>query len=62
MLPITLMVLGLSIAPIPVYSLKDGKLVAKGNHEELLGSSEEYRRIFVKRFDLDEEKLIRVEM
>jgi len=32
--------------------LKQGQVAAKGTHEELLRTSEEYRKIFVKRFDL----------
>ena len=42
-----------------IIVLKDGKIEAKGNHQELLKISEEYRKIFVKKFDLDEEKLVK---
>jgi len=42
-----------------ILVLRDGNIVAKGNHWELIKESEEYRKIFVKKFDLDEEKLIR---
>ncbi|MFW9877864.1 MAG: ABC transporter ATP-binding protein, partial [Candidatus Thorarchaeota archaeon] len=42
-----------------IIVLKDGKIEAKGDHEELLKTSEEYRKIFVKKFDLDEQQLIR---
>ncbi|MFX0178200.1 MAG: ABC transporter ATP-binding protein, partial [Candidatus Hodarchaeota archaeon] len=42
-----------------IIVLKDGKIEAKGNHKELLKISEEYRKIFVKKFDLDEEKLLK---
>jgi ATP-binding cassette subfamily B protein len=45
-----------------ILVLKDGRIEAKGTHEELLKSSEEYRKIFVKKFDLDEQKLIRGEI
>jgi ATP-binding cassette subfamily B protein len=41
-----------------ILVLKDGNIEAKGNHEELIKTSKEYRRIFVKKFDLDEEKLL----
>ena len=42
-----------------IIVLKDGKIEAKGNHQELLRTSEEYRKIFVKKFDLDEQELMR---
>ncbi|MFX1345078.1 MAG: ABC transporter ATP-binding protein [Promethearchaeota archaeon] len=42
-----------------IIVLKDGEIEAKGNHNELLKISEEYRKIFVKKFDLDEKELIR---
>jgi len=41
-----------------IIVLKDGKIEAKGSHQELLRSSEEYRKIFVKKFDLDEQELL----
>lgn len=41
-----------------IIVLKRGKIIAQGTHEELIKKSAEYRRIFVKRFDLDEKKLI----
>jgi ATP-binding cassette subfamily B protein len=41
-----------------IIVLKDGKVEAKGSHEELLRSSEEYRKIFVKKFDIDEQELL----
>ncbi|MFX1237362.1 MAG: ABC transporter ATP-binding protein [Promethearchaeota archaeon] len=37
-----------------IIVLKRGKLETLGTHQDLLKSSEEYRKIFVKRFDLDE--------
>ena len=42
-----------------IIVLKDGKIEAKGSHQELLKSSEEYRKIFVKKFDLNEQELLR---
>ncbi len=42
-----------------ILVLKDGKIEAKGNHNTLLRTSEEYRKIFVKKFDLDEQELIK---
>ncbi|MFX1498520.1 MAG: ABC transporter ATP-binding protein [Promethearchaeota archaeon] len=42
-----------------IIVLKDGRIEAKGSHQELLKSSEEYRKIFVKKFDLDEQELLR---
>ena len=41
-----------------IIVLKDGKIETKGSHQELLRSSEEYRKIFVKKFDLDEQELL----
>jgi ATP-binding cassette subfamily B protein len=34
-----------------IIVLNNGKIVAKGSHKELLKNSEEYRKIFIKRFD-----------
>ena len=42
-----------------IIVLKDGKIEAKGNHQELIQASEEYRKIFIKKFDLDEQELMR---
>jgi len=42
-----------------IIVLKNGEIVAKGPHEELLKSSVEYRKIFVKKFDIEEDKLLR---
>ncbi|MBN2150614.1 MAG: ABC transporter ATP-binding protein [Candidatus Lokiarchaeota archaeon] len=42
-----------------VLVLKRGQVVAKGTHDELLRTSEEYRRIFVKRFDLTVDQLLK---
>lgn len=42
-----------------IIVLKDGKIEAKGDHQELLRTSEEYRKIFVKKFDLDEQQLLK---
>lgn len=41
-----------------ILVMKRGRIVAQGTHEELLRTCEEYRRIFVKRFDLDVSQLI----
>ena len=41
-----------------IIVLKRGEIVAKGTHKELLKTSEEYRNIFVKRFDVDIDKLL----
>ncbi len=42
-----------------IIVLKNGEVAAKGNHEELLKTSEEYRKIFVKKFDIEEEQLLK---
>jgi ATP-binding cassette subfamily B protein len=42
-----------------IIVLKKGEIVAKGTHEELLRTSEEYQRIFVKKFDVEIKTLIR---
>ncbi|MFX1311644.1 MAG: ABC transporter ATP-binding protein [Promethearchaeota archaeon] len=42
-----------------IIVLKKGEIVAKGTHEELLKCSEEYQRIFVKKFDVELETLIK---
>ena len=42
-----------------IIVMRKGEIVAKGTHEELLRISDEYRRIFVKRFDLDEKILLK---
>jgi len=42
-----------------IIVLKNGEIVAKGTHEELLKSSLEYRKIFVKKFDIEEDNLLR---
>ena len=41
-----------------IIVLKRGEIVAKGTHEELLRKSSEYRNIFVKRFDIDVDKML----
>ncbi|MFX0016301.1 MAG: ABC transporter ATP-binding protein [Candidatus Hermodarchaeota archaeon] len=41
-----------------ILVMKKGEIIAKGTHKKLLKTSEEYRNIFVKRFDLDEEILL----
>jgi len=42
-----------------ILVLQNGEIVAKGNHEELLKTSEEYRKIFVKKFDIEEDQLLK---
>ncbi|MFX0034337.1 MAG: ABC transporter ATP-binding protein [Candidatus Hermodarchaeota archaeon] len=42
-----------------IIVLKKGEIVAKGTHEELLKSSEEYQRIFIKKFDVEIDTLIK---
>ena len=42
-----------------IIVLKHGEIVAKGTHKELLKTSEEYRNIFVKKFDVDMDQLLR---
>ncbi|MFO7796341.1 MAG: ABC transporter ATP-binding protein [Promethearchaeia archaeon] len=44
-----------------IIVLKRGEIVAKGTHEELILTSEEYRKIFIKKFDLKSEDLLRGE-
>ncbi|MHA2294279.1 MAG: ABC transporter ATP-binding protein [Candidatus Hodarchaeales archaeon] len=41
-----------------ILVMKRGKVVAQGNHKELIKTSEEYRKIFVSRFDLTDDQLI----
>jgi len=41
-----------------ILVLQRGAVVDCGTHEELLQSSDEYRKIFVKRFDIDETHLL----
>ncbi|MFX1256779.1 MAG: ABC transporter ATP-binding protein [Promethearchaeota archaeon] len=41
-----------------ILVLKRGEIVALGNHTELLRTSEEYRKIFIKKFDIDANKLL----
>ncbi|TFG04073.1 MAG: ABC transporter ATP-binding protein [Promethearchaeota archaeon] len=42
-----------------ILVLKRGEIVAKGSHEELLKTSEEYCKIFVKRFDIGKDTLLK---
>jgi ATP-binding cassette subfamily B protein len=44
-----------------IIVLKKGEISAMGSHENLLRSSQEYQRIFIKKFDIDIEKLIKQE-
>jgi len=41
-----------------IILLKRGRIEALGTHEELLKTSNEYRKIFIKKFDIKEEKLV----
>ena len=45
-----------------ILVLKSGKIVAHGTHEDLLQNSEEYRKIFVKRFNVKIADLIAKEV
>jgi len=42
-----------------ILVLKEGKITAEGNHQKLLQSSEDYRRIFVKHIKLPEIKIVK---
>jgi ATP-binding cassette subfamily B protein len=42
-----------------IIVLKKGEIAAMGTHEDLLSTSPEYQKIFVKKFDIDVEKLIK---
>ncbi|MFW9987542.1 MAG: ABC transporter ATP-binding protein [Candidatus Odinarchaeota archaeon] len=42
-----------------IIVLKKGEISAMGSHEDLLISSEEYRKIFIKKFDIDINDLIK---
>ncbi|MFX1366049.1 MAG: ABC transporter ATP-binding protein [Promethearchaeota archaeon] len=44
-----------------IIVLKKGEISAMGSHEDLLISSEEYRKIFIKKFDIDINELIKKE-
>lgn len=41
-----------------IIVLKRGEIIASGTHKDLLETSEEYRKIFVKKFDVDAQKLL----
>lgn len=41
-----------------ILVLRRGKIIAQGNHQTLLKESEEYRKIFVRRFDKDLNELL----
>lgn len=41
-----------------ILVLKNGRIEAKGTHEELMQTSHEYQKIFVDRFEIDKEKLL----
>jgi len=42
-----------------IIVLKKGEISAVGTHEDLLKSSEEYQKIFIKKFDVDISQLIK---
>ncbi len=42
-----------------IIVLNKGEIVAKGTHEELLKTSEDYQRIFIKKFDVEIDTLIK---
>ena len=42
-----------------IIVLKNGEIAAKGTHEDLIRSSNEYRKIFVKKFDIEEDQLLK---
>lgn len=42
-----------------IIVLKRGEVIAQGTHEELLKTSEEYRKIFIKKFDVSLEQLLK---
>ncbi|MHA1722034.1 MAG: ABC transporter ATP-binding protein [Candidatus Baldrarchaeia archaeon] len=42
-----------------ILVMKRGRIIAQGTHEELLRTCEEYKKIFVKRFDVDISQLIK---
>ncbi|MFX1387724.1 MAG: ABC transporter ATP-binding protein, partial [Promethearchaeota archaeon] len=44
-----------------IIVLKKGEISAMGTHEDLLKSSEEYQKIFIKKFDMDISQLIKQE-
>ena len=42
-----------------IIVLKRGEVIAQGTHEELLKTSEDYRKIFIKKFDVSLEQLLK---
>ncbi len=42
-----------------IIVLKNGEITDKGTHEDLIKTSKEYRRIFVKKFDIEEDQLLK---
>ncbi len=42
-----------------ILVLKRGEIVSEGTHDELLQSSEEYRKIFIKKFDVNLDQLLK---
>lgn len=41
-----------------IIVLKNGRIEAKGTHEKLIQTSEEYQKIFVERFEIEKEQLL----
>ena len=44
-----------------IIVLKRGEIIAQGTHEELLKTSDEYQKIFIKKFDISLEQLLKGE-
>ncbi|MFX1340762.1 MAG: ABC transporter ATP-binding protein, partial [Promethearchaeota archaeon] len=44
-----------------IIVLKSGRIIAQGTHEELLKASDEYQKIFIKKFDISVEQLLKGE-
>ncbi len=44
-----------------IIVLKSGEIIAQGTHEELLKTSDEYQKIFIKKFDISVDQLLKQE-
>ena len=42
-----------------IIVLKRGEIAAMGTHDELLSTSDEYQKIFIKKFDVDIDQIIK---
>jgi ATP-binding cassette subfamily B protein len=42
-----------------IIVLKSGEIIGQGTHQELLQTSEEYRKIFIKKFDISVDQLLK---